>query len=364
MKRLTFATLCTAMAFTPALAQEGDDAAKAAAKTKAAAQIKLADKDSDGVVTLAELRTTRYDLRKALIAAREDKAKTKELNEGARGLPEFQVFLASDINNDMKLTADELANHNLSESENKRWRLSDNDLELLAQETGQDRWEWTIARDANGDNHLSGEEVGLKSEKDKKEFRDADLDKDGLLSSYEFQKFGIDRFKEKAKPKVDKARAEFKDAAGVVDPFALYRKKGRTWMHKTTLSMDGMDPTVTYMKYHVTDVTDAAATYKVYMYDKDKKPMPGMEEGNEVRLAFRMQEPPRGEAAPQPVVEDGGTISAAGRDWATTKTTTQAGGSESIIWMAKDLPGLIIRFESGNKQYTQTMTLEEFSDGE
>lgn len=364
MRHLTFATLCAAIAVTPVLAQESDSAAKAEAKTKAAAQIKLADKNSDGVLTISELRTARYDLRKALIAAREDKAKTKELNEGARGLPEFQVFLAADIDNDMNLTADELANHNLSESDNKRWRLSDNDLELLAQETGQDRWEWTIARDANGDNHLSGEEAGLKSEKDKKEFRDADLDKDGLLSSYEFQKFGIDRFKEKAKPKVDKARAEFKDAAGPADPYALYKKKGRAWMLKTTTTMDGMDPMVSYIKYEVTEVTDAAATCKIYMYDKDKKPMPGMEEGNEIKIEFRMPEPPPGDAAPQPETEDGGTITAAGRDWATTKTTTQVGESESTFWMAKDLPGLIIRVETKSKQYTSTMTLEEFSDGE
>lgn len=364
MRRLTFATLCATIILTPVLAQEGEDAAKAEAKTKAAAQIKPADKDGDGVLTLAELRAARYELRKALIAAREDKAKTKELNEGSRGLPEFQVFLAADINNDMKLSADELANFALSESDNKRWRLTDNDLEMLAQETGQDRWEWAIARDANADNHLTADEAGVKSEKDRKEFRDADLDKDGLLSGYEFQKFGIDRFKEKAKPKVEKARAEFKDAAGPADPYALYKKKGRAWMLKTTTTMDGMDPMVSYMKYEVTEVTDAAATCKIYMYDKDKKPMPGMEEGNEVKIEFRMPEPPPGDAAPQPETEDGGTITAAGRDWATTKTTTQVGGSESTFWMAKDLPGLIIKGEFGGKQYKSTMTLEEFSDGE
>ncbi|CAG0989304.1 hypothetical protein PLCT2_02377 [Planctomycetaceae bacterium] len=357
MKRLIFATLCAAMAFTPALAQKGDDAAKAAAKTKAAAQIKLADKDSDGVLTLAELRTTRYDLRKALIAAREDKAKTKELNEGARGLPEFQVFLASDINNDMKLTADELANHNLSESENKRWRLSDNDFEMLAQETGQDRWEWTIARDTNGDNHLSVEEAGLKSEKERKEFRDADLDKDGLLSSYEFQKFGIDRFKETAKPKVERARAEFKDSAGAADPFALFRKKGRTWMHKTTTTIQGGEPVITYMKYEVTDVRANGATYKSCMLDKDKQLMANMDETN---IEFPKEIP---DGAPNRVEKwkelGEETLEAAGRKWVCSVWEQDAGNQDQKYWMSVEYPGLIIRKECGNF----TEELVAFNDG-
>jgi len=361
MRHLTFATLCAAIAVTPVLAQESDSAAKAEAKTKAAAQIKLADKNSDGVLTISELRTARYDLRKALIAAREDKAKTKELNEGARGLPEFQVFLAADIDNDMKLTADELANHNLSESDNKRWRLSDNDLELLAQETGQDRWEWTIARDANGDNHLSGEEAGLKSEKDKKEFRDADLDKDGLLSSYEFQKFGIDRFKEKAKPKVDKARAEFKDAAGRADPYALYKKKGRAWMHKNTTHIDGMDPLVTYMKWEITEVNESGVTYKLHMLDKDKKPMAGME-AMENKLEFPKELP---EAAPNPgtggpkeIGEE--TLEAAGRKWVCKLWENDAAGQKMKYWMSVEYSGLIVKMVGE----TFSQELEEFSDGE
>ena len=362
MRRLTFATLCSAIAFTPALAQEGEDAAKAEAKTKAAAQIKIADKDNDGVLTLAELRLTRYDLRKAQIGAREDKAKTKELNEGARGLPEFQVFLAADINNDLKLRADELANHNLSESENKRWRLTDNDLELLAQETGQDRWEWTIARDANGDNHLSGEEAGLKSEKDKKEFRDADLDKDGLLSSYEFQKFGIDRFKEKAKPKVEKARAEFKDAAGAADPFALYRKKGRTWMHKNTTNIEGMDPMVTYIKWEVTEVSDSGATYKLYMLDKDKKPMGGMEEGTENKLDFPKELPEApadpGNEGPKDLGEE--TLEAAGRKWVCKVWEHDSAGQKMKYWLSVEFTGLLVKMVGE----TFTQELEEFSDGE
>jgi hypothetical protein len=38
---------------------------------------------------------------------------------------------------------------------------------------------------------------------------------------------------------------------------------------------------------------------------------------------------------------------------------------ESTYWMSVEyLPGLIIRVETKSKQYTSTMTLEEFSDGE
>jgi len=361
MRRLTFATLCATIILTPVLAQEGEDAAKTEAKTKAAAQIKPADIDGDGVLTLAELRAARYELRKALIAAREDKAKTKELNEGSRGLPEFQVFLAADINNDMKLSADELANFALSESDNKRWRLTDNDLEMLAQETGQDRWEWAIARDANTDNHLTADEAGVKSEKDRKEFRDADLDKDGLLSGYEFQKYGIDRFKEKAKPKVEKARAEFKDAANPNDPFALYKKKGRTWMHKTTTTIQGMDPMVTYMKWEITDVNEDSATYRMYILDKDKKPMAGMEEGTENKLAFPKEMPegnPSPDGGPKELGEE--TLEAAGRNWVCKVWEQASGGQTFKYWMSVEYPGLIIKMEGD----TFAQELVEFSDGE
>ncbi len=370
MHRLIFATALAGMFVWPLLAQESDDAAKAEAQTKAASQIKLADKDSDGRLTLAELRAARKKFQLEMIESRQDDEKSKAVRNANKLMLGWQDFLAADVNNDRVLTSSEQVDYLLSESDNKRWRLSDSDLELCAQEVWVENWNWSIAEtDKDGDGHISKSEGAdkLKAEKDRNEFDAADLDKDGMLSQYEYLKVGIERFKEKAKPKVEKARAEFKDVVANDDPFALYKKKGRTWMYKSATEMENMDPMITYMKYEVTEVTETGATFKVFIYDKDKKPMAGMEEGTESKIEFRKPEFPGGEQPPQPEgsgVEDGGILEAAGRKWATQKTTTKSGGNENVIWMATEMPGLIIKAEFGGKGYSTTMTLEEFSDGE
>lgn len=357
MHRLIFAIALAGLSVLPLLAQESEDAAKAEARTKAAGQIKTADTNSDGVLSLAELRVARYESRKALIAAREDKAKSKELSDAARGLVEFQTFLAADVSNDYKLTADELAAYTLLDSDNKRWRLSDRDVELLAQETGQDKWDWAIGTlDVDNDSHLSSKEVGSKSDSDKKDFANADLDKDGLLSSYEFMKFGIDRFKEKSKPKVEKARAEFKDAGGgeTDDPYALYRKLGRKWTHKATTKLEGMEPMVMYMSYEITAVSDDEATQTMLILDKDKKPMAGMEKGTETKISLKQyRQPPGGMKPPEMTREtikvEAGEYECYVMEMNKTKT-----------WSSVKYPGLLVKMEGEQTN----MELIEFDDGE
>jgi hypothetical protein len=358
MYRLIFATAFAGLLVLPAMAQESDDAAMAEAKTKAAEQIKFADKDGDGTLTLAELRTTRYALRKSLLAAREDKAKTKELSDAAKGLPDFQTFLAADIGNDYKLTADELAKFTLRDSDNKRWRLSDRDVELLAQETGLDKWDWAIGTlDADGDSHLSAKEAALKSDSEKKDFAAADLDKDGLLSSYEFMKFGIDRFKEKSKSKVEKARAEFKDAGGggPDDPFALYKKEGRTWALKSTSVIEGMDPMVSYLVFKITAVSDKEATQEMSFLDKDKKPMAGMEEGIETRIPFQESKLPPDGAREAPEMKRE-TIKVEAGEFECYLTEM----NDTKTWSSVMYPGLLVKMEGKHT----TMELIEFKDGE
>lgn len=60
-----------------------------------------------------------------------------------------------------------------------------------------------------------------------------------------------------------------------VDPWLLYRMKGRSWTLKTTTA--GAEPVVSYTRTTVKDFTETGATLTYEFLDADKKPMQGTE---------------------------------------------------------------------------------------
>lgn len=128
------------------------------------------------------------------------------------------------------------------------------------------------------------------------------------------------------------------DKAAAADPYALYKKKGRNWTHKTAGG---------HMKVEVVELAEDHAMTKTWMLDADKKPMAGMPEPEPTKVEFKTAEgtgTATGEAK-EPKKE---TVSAAGKDW---KCVSYDDGK---TWMAEDMPGLIVKSEH--------MELVEFND--
>lgn len=150
------------------------------------------------------------------------------------------------------------------------------------------------------------------------------------------------------------------------DAFALYKKKGRTWTTKSVSKMGDMAENISYMKTEVLEVNADSAKIKTWMLDADKKPMAGMEAGNESEIKFTTGTATDGTTAPAPKIEDGGEIEAAGRKWTTDKITTEANGMTTTVWTSKEMPGLAIKMvmdgKAGDVAMHTEMTLDEFVD--
>jgi len=131
------------------------------------------------------------------------------------------------------------------------------------------------------------------------------------------------------------------DGGSSVDAFALYKKKGRKWMHKSTTKMEGMDPMVSYMSYEITDVNDKEATQLMMMLDKDKKPMAGMEKGTESKIPLV--------AAKTEPVKDAKPAAEPKKE----KCKVEAGEFECYLtemndtktWSSVEFPGLLVKME-------------------
>lgn len=136
------------------------------------------------------------------------------------------------------------------------------------------------------------------------------------------------------------------------DAYALYKKEGRKWKHKSVTKIEGMDDMVSFTEYEITKVADDHAMQKMTMLDKDGKPMAGMEP-TETKIPFATAEAPActGGEAPEMTEE---TI------------TVEAGEFECYVmenagtktWSSKKYPGLAVKMEGA----TMTMELIEFTE--
>lgn len=149
------------------------------------------------------------------------------------------------------------------------------------------------------------------------------------------------------------------DAAA--DAFALYKKKGRVWVTKSVMKMQGMDDMVTYNKSEVIDVTDKAAKVKMWSLDKDKKPMAGMEAGTEMEIKFetpKVDAPKCGAKAPEVKKE---TIKVAAGEFECNVMETEAAGSKTKSWSSVKYPGLPVKSETTGAA-NMTSELVEFNE--
>lgn len=139
---------------------------------------------------------------------------------------------------------------------------------------------------------------------------------------------------------------------GSADAYALYKKEGRKWKHKSVTKMEGMDDMVSFMEYEITKVADDHAMQKMTMLDKDGKPMAGMEP-TETKIDFVTAEAPActGTEAPEMTEE---TITVAAGEFECY--VMDNAGTKS--WSSKKYPGLAVKMEGA----TMTMELIEFDE--
>lgn len=135
------------------------------------------------------------------------------------------------------------------------------------------------------------------------------------------------------------------------DAFALYKKKGRKWVLKSTTKMEGMDPMVSYMEYEIVDVTDKSAKQKMTVLDKEKKPMAGGAP-TETEIKFetpKVEAPKCGAKAPEMKKEK---IKVEAGEFECY--FTEVSGTKS--WSSVEYPGLAVKSEGANN----TMELISF----
>ena len=172
----------------------------------------------------------------------------------------------------------------------------------------------------------------------------------GEMELVEWNKDGTKKDDDKSTEGTDKKPSE---EGNEVDVFALYKKLGRKWTHRSTTTIAGMDPMVTYMKYEITEVTETYATQTMTILDKDKKKMAGMKPfDSKIEFIIPEQAADKGDAAPKLETE---TIKVEAGEFKCYKND-MAG---TVSWVSVKYPGLLIKMKSG----TTSMELIEWNEG-
>jgi hypothetical protein len=136
-----------------------------------------------------------------------------------------------------------------------------------------------------------------------------------------------------AKAEEKPAKEEGKKEEAKADGLKPYRTKGNTWTLKTTAKYGTFEVT-SYIKYEVTEVTEEKATVKQIILDKDEKEQSSSSFDVPFKAAETPKETPKEPAEAPKVVEE--TIKVAAGEYKCTKTETEAGGSKTTTWIAKD----------------------------
>ncbi len=162
----------------------------------------------------------------------------------------------------------------------------------------------------------------------------------------------------------DGKAGEAKEAPAADDVWALYKKKGRSWMHKSSSLIGEMDEIVSYIKYEITEVTDKYAMLKTTLMDAEKKTYE-YAPPQETKIKFNSAEPVEGTDAPK-VEHKEESIEIAGKKWDALVTEMEVNGMKTRTWMSKKFPGLILKVEttgeSGGMKMNTKVDLVEWNE--
>lgn len=162
----------------------------------------------------------------------------------------------------------------------------------------------------------------------------------------------------KKEAKKDSKKEAKKDAADTVDEWALYKKKGRTWTHKTVSKCMGRED-VSYDKYEVLEVTETGAKVKWSRLDKDKKELDSETGDIEFKAVSRDGGKSDGGAAVKVTYE---TIKVEAGVFECQKATGERDRHKGTTWLSKKYPYLIVRNEGKGPDDEFLTELVEFKD--
>jgi hypothetical protein len=136
------------------------------------------------------------------------------------------------------------------------------------------------------------------------------------------------------------------------DAYALYKKKGRTWLVKNDMDAGGTKM-ISYSKTEVVDVADDHAMIKMWTLGEDKKPMAGMPEPEPTKIPFATADTTATTDAPEVETKEE-TVTVAAGEFECIVTDTAG----TKVWSSKKYPGLTVKMESS----TMKSELVEFNE--
>jgi hypothetical protein len=142
------------------------------------------------------------------------------------------------------------------------------------------------------------------------------------------------------------------------DEFVLYRKKGRKWVHRNTIT-EGDQTRVTYSEYEVVDVAEQKATVRLRTLNQDRD---AIGEPFEYAVEFRARRdatPTEDEKKEEPKTE---TIRVEAGSYECLLEETEFGQTKRKRWIMKKFPQLIVKEETereGNRTVTELVEFKE-----
>lgn len=137
------------------------------------------------------------------------------------------------------------------------------------------------------------------------------------------------------------------------DPYALYKKQGRSWTTKSVMTIAGMpDPMISYTKMEVLSFDDKGAKVKMTTMDKDKKETYSADQD----IPFATATGDTGDAPKVEMKEE--TVKVEAGEFECYVVEQETGGVKSKSWSSKKYPGLAVKMETD----TMKMELVEFKD--
>jgi Ca2+-binding EF-hand superfamily protein len=265
----------------------------------------------------------------------------------------YFVFVVADGNNDGKVDLIEYARFVRNQARGVDHKVYPADVKLVLDEI------WG-ATDGDKDGTLSEAEwlkvfEGSDTDADelRTEFKEADADKDGKVTREELWPMLKEQFEPLGYEFLDKDPGDdvAEEPAGIDRAgYALYLKKGRTWLIRSTTNIAGMDPIVNYTKWEVLEVGEKSARCRMTMLDKDKKETHSQEIEIEFRAAEGNGDAPEVETREETVKVEAGEFECI--------VVTSAG---TTTWTSRKFPGLLVKSETKG-DLSSTSELVEFNE--
>ncbi len=344
--------LCGGLSAQMAGSEEGDET-----EAEVNSYFETLDTDKNETITLSELKTA---LRKE--ASTEEGAEMLYLTYLQMYLLDY---LSADKDDNNELTKAELTKYVTSRNSDMEFKadLSTKDMKVIEAEYLTPYVnEIYKEMDTDKDGSLTRKEAAAADngeEPSDEEWKAVDADGDGKVSKAEFSAYLKSEMAKNYNVAKDEKATEAKPTEtkpGDTDPYALYKKKGRSWTIRTEGDFSGFKH-ISYVKTEITEVTETYAMVKYTTMDKDMKPLGAP--ATETKLEFRAATGNGGTPGDAPKIEEE-TIKVEAGEFECLKVSIDANGTKGTTWTSKKFPGLTVKGTYEGSGAKTTMELIEF----